>query len=309
MSEKVRVLPQRSGEGLIGADTFQLFKPQARVEEGVVVNFFTKAVADAKTHRARKSSPLERLTRIERYQVLKPERGATEAGLSSVSETITSNPQIQRSIIPNPYSPEALRLSAERFPEMEHAQVVKGVIIAEPEGQYERDFSQLSRVQRRAALYEQIDISAEMTRRLKKYGEEHGQEFWGWTKEQLHERLSAVAFGTADTDVIEKKFAQSQRRGFRLAAVHLIEDMQMLRPYKNSFTKDPKSNLGRTVQRDFHGNVDLEVLPIGFAVDFDKVDYRMLDHDGGNQEYVSVGSILRLDCLPSTLQRRIVAII
>jgi hypothetical protein len=230
-----------------------------------------------------KSGP--KLARVEEHQLAK--RTSLD-DLKALSWKIATAPAFHRSVAGNPYSETAQAHLADRFPETTPADRARAVILAEPEGQYDRQYKMLPREEKQEALYEQIDRSADMTVRLSQHLQQYGQDFWQLTPEEIYTRLSEVAFDTADRQKIEEVYSQNQRRGFRLAISNFIEDLPPLKKYKEQFDQNPKETTQEIFGKTFDGEVKIESLPTGFVIyldgkDFDKVAVK--SHVGGMTVY------------------------
>lgn len=252
----------------------------------------------------------ERLTKVEEYQAFRSKRVTSKDNVMALSWRIATEPKLYRELIPNPYAPTSLQTMSERLPEANTADVIRALVLAEPEGTYDRNFRQLPREQQRDELYRQIDISAEITMRLAKYFNEHTQEFWDLPQDQIYERLTSAAFGISDLREVEEKYAQSQRRGFRMSVVNFIDDLQKLKPYKNEFATDPKVTAGRIFDKEIEGKIEVESLPVGFVVYLDEVDYGKFESisDEEKNYFSSGGLTLFHSSLPPELRGRVIVI-
>ena len=142
----------------------------------------------------------------------------------AVSWNVATEPKLYRELASNPYTPKALKIILERFPDVNTADIVKAVVLAEPEGKYDRDFSQLPKNRQEEELQKQKDITAGINKRLTQYFEEHAKDLKQLPKEILYESLSKFVFASTDVKEIEERFSQDQRRSFRLTIVNFIED-------------------------------------------------------------------------------------
>lgn len=222
------------------------------------------------------TAPQINLTRVEQYQASRTNAGFPQEDLLALSWRIATQPGLHRRLIPNPYTQESKQTIAESFPGINRSDVVRATILAEPEGEYDRKFKQLSLEEQREMLYQQIDKSASITVRLAKYLQKRPQAFWDMSEGQIYSLLSEVTFGTADPSGIEKNFAQNQRRGFRLSIVNFIEDLKTLKPYREQFDTNPKETVSKIFGREINGDAEVESLPIGFVIYLRAEDYHKL---------------------------------
>jgi len=154
----------------------------------------------------------------------------------ALSWKIATEPKIYRDLIPNPYAPRAIQIISERFPGTSAVDVIRAVVLAEPEGIYDWNFRELPKVQQEEELIQQKRVSAEINERLAQYGKKYTPEFSRLPKEFIYACLSVAAFETADLKEIEQKYAQHQRRDSRLSIINFIEDVQ--KNTSNSLQRD-----------------------------------------------------------------------
>lgn len=141
-----------------------------------------------------------------------------------MSWNIATEPELYRELASNPYTPKALKIILERFPDVNTADIVKAVVLAEPEGKYDRSFSQLPKNRQEEELRKQKSISAETNKRLVSYFKKHTNDLKQLPKEICYESLSKLVFASTDVKEIEDRFSQNQRRDFKLTIVNFIED-------------------------------------------------------------------------------------
>lgn len=144
--------------------------------------------------------------------------------VAAISWNIATEPKLYRVLASNPYSPEALQIISERFPNEKVDHVIKAIIFAEPEGEYDRNFRLLETTQRTNKLVKQENINAEINERLVQYCTVHQGELNKLSKEFIYELLFKVVFESSDLKKIEEKYAQNQRLNFKLSIVNLIEE-------------------------------------------------------------------------------------
>lgn len=150
--------------------------------------------------------------------------GIVSERMLAVSWNIATEPELYRELASNPYTPKALKIVLERFPDVNTADIVKAVVLAEPEGKYDRDFSQLSKNRQEEELCKQKSISVEINKRLVSYFKKHTKDLRQLPKEIVYEGLSKLVFETKDIKEIEDRFSQNQRRDFKLTIINFIED-------------------------------------------------------------------------------------
>lgn len=146
--------------------------------------------------------------------------------LLALSWNIATEPKLYRQLASNPYSHRSLEIISERFPGINVVDVIRAVVWAEPEGRYDRDFRLLETELQEKELCQQRDNSVETNKRLVQFSGKYAKQFSQLPKEFVYSGLSSVAFGTTDLAEIEQRFAQNQRRDFKLSIVNFIEDSQ-----------------------------------------------------------------------------------
>lgn len=176
-------------------------------------------------------------------QSFKNTKKTLEDSILALSWNIATEPKLYRELSSNPYSSKALQIISERFPNVNINDAIRAVVLAEPEGKYDRNFEYLGKIQQEKELYRQKVLSAQINRRLDDYRKKHAKELSLLSKESVYDSLSIVAFGTDDLKGIEQKYAQSQRRGFRLLIVNFIEGTDAIK------TTDAKPNQKVQVSR------------------------------------------------------------
>jgi len=186
---------------------------------------------------------------------------------------------------------------------------LRSAIVAEGEGAYEQAFKELPAKDKHEKLCSQIESSAEITVRLEKYAEDNLDKVDQMTDEELYKVLCGVAFGTDDENEVEKRYALSQRRGFKLSIANFLEDRKNLNPYKIEAQTDPKAFAEKYLEEKFTGNVSVEQLPLGFVVYLDEEDYALF---GSREKSVktirSDGLTISYSFLPEELKGKIVLI-
>lgn len=143
-----------------------------------------------------------------------------------LSWNIATEPKLYRELAQNPYSPGALRLILERFPDYAAADIIRAVILAEPEGKYERDFKQLSQELQKEEGYRQAGKTSNISRSLNEYYTAHKQEFRKLSEGSIFESLIKAAFGVNDLKEIEERFTQKQRIDFKLLIARYVQEFE-----------------------------------------------------------------------------------
>lgn len=146
--------------------------------------------------------------------------------LLALSWNIATEPKLYQQLAPNPYSTHALRIISKRFPDVNLADIVKAVALAEPEGKYGRNFRLLEATQQKKEIYRQKDVSIKINKLLDQYCKKYAKELRMLSKKLIYDRLLGVVFETADLKTIEQRFAQKQRLDFRLSIINSIENIK-----------------------------------------------------------------------------------
>lgn len=156
----------------------------------------------------------------------------TEKHVLALSWNIATEPKLYRQLASNPYSYEAFKIMSIRFPRARIADCIRAVILAEPEGKYNRDYGLLTAAQQEEAFSKQKEISVEINKRLIHYYKKNKNELSRLPKEVIYNCLFLVVFATTDIKKIEQNYAQEQRQDFKFAISNAIEEI--------SISKDPK---------------------------------------------------------------------
>lgn len=152
----------------------------------------------------------------------------TDESILAIAWNIATEPKLYRKLAQNPYSPQTLQIISERFPDASTVDIIRAVVLAEPDGKYDRNFRELSKEQQEVELQKQADIATRIHKRLVQYCKKHAKEFSRLPKALVFESLSFFVFEAVDVQEIEHRFSQNQRRDFRVAVVHFIEDATRL---------------------------------------------------------------------------------
>lgn len=142
----------------------------------------------------------------------------------ALSWNIATEPKLYWELAPNPYTSRALQIISERFPGVNSIDIIKAVILAEPEGRYDINFKILDSAQQEAELRKQKVVATKINKQLVEFCKQHAKEFKRMPKEFIYDSLSKIVFAPNDEEEIEQRYAQYQRRDFKLSIVNLIED-------------------------------------------------------------------------------------
>lgn len=158
----------------------------------------------------------------------------TDKRILAISWNIATEPKLYYILAPNPYSQLATQIISERFSGLPISDIIKAVVLAEPEGRYDRNFRLLPKTHQEQVLSKQKYLTTNIYKRLDQYVKKHRKELHKLPKEFVYDCLSLVVFETTDVKKIEQKYAQNQRRDFRLAIIHYIENGDSLSATKIS---------------------------------------------------------------------------
>jgi len=148
----------------------------------------------------------------------------SEKQILALSWNIATEPKLYWELIVNPYSSKALQVISARFPNTNTIDVIKAIVLAEPEGKYDRNFKLLKAMQQTEKLRKQSDIFTEANERLIHYCKNYVKEFNRLSKEFIYASLSIVVFEAIDPRIIEQKYSQDQRRNLRLSIIDFVEN-------------------------------------------------------------------------------------
>lgn len=157
-------------------------------------------------------------------QLFKNAEKITDEKILALSWNIATEPKLYRQLAPNPYSPKIIQIISERFPDKSDTDVIRAIVLAEPEGRYDRNLEYLETAQREEELRKQINISSEINKLLDEYCKKYAKDLRNLSKEAIYDKLFWIIFGTFDLEKIEQSYTQDQRRDFKLSIVSFIED-------------------------------------------------------------------------------------
>ena len=155
----------------------------------------------------------------------------------ALSWDISTEPKLYWELALNPYTPRAQQIMTERFPRESTVDIIRAVLLAEPEGRYDRVVKLLGSPEQEAELHKQESKSIIMKERLDQFCRIHEKEFAQLPKEYIYSSLSKVVFESGDLKEIEQRYSQNQRRDFRLEIVNYIEKNN--RPIRRLQKKHP----------------------------------------------------------------------
>jgi LPXTG-site transpeptidase (sortase) family protein len=145
---------------------------------------------------------------------------------SELSWKIATEPSLYWRLAPNPFSPHALQLVAERFPNSSVSDVVVAVILAEPEGRYDRNFLHLPEDKREEELNKQNDTAFLVKQDLERYFNKNAKDLEKLAKDDVYGKLFEVVFGNSDLKQIELLYSQKNRIDLKLLIVNYVESLQ-----------------------------------------------------------------------------------
>ncbi len=173
-------------------------------------------------------------------QVNNDKKITNEKHILSLAWKIATEPKLYWELAPNPYSSKAQQIILERFPKESITTIIKAIIFAEPEGNYDRNFRLLGTAEQAEELQRQKDVSNEIKKRLVHYCKEQKKELSRLPKDVLYSILSINIFELADIKIIEERYSQNQRQNFKFSIINFIEDTVVNKPPpKKTFRKRP----------------------------------------------------------------------
>lgn len=158
-------------------------------------------------------------------QAFKTHEKKADGIILALSWNIATEPNLYKKLALNPYASYAKQIISERFPDTSPADIVLAVILAEPEGKYDRNFCELSETRQKEELLRQTDTTTQIDQRLTQYCNKHKSELSLLSHEITYYGLSIVIFGTIDLQEIELNYSQSQRRDFKLSIISFINNI------------------------------------------------------------------------------------
>lgn len=245
------------------------------------------------------------LTKIESHQ-FKRRSVRPDDELAQINYFRT-HPEQREMIVTNPLAVDIEEQIKNLFRNESKWSVLRAAILAEPDGYYEQTFSKLPSAEQRQRLYDQIDISAEITIRIQKYIENNLSNLDQVSDDELYKILYRTAFGTENEHEIQTKYALSQRRGFRMSIVNFLEERNKLSDFRRESSQNPKAFAEKCLKNQFTGNISIDQLPIGFIIYLDEQDYALIESDDKSPKSIPTkGVTLSNDWLPDELQGKII---
>lgn len=136
--------------------------------------------------------------------------------IRALSWNIATEPKLYRELAINPYSPEAIKVVSTRFPNSNITDVIKAVVLAEPEGKYDRYFKNLPLELQRTKTNRQIPVTLGILQRLSRFTSRHSIRLGKLPEDSIYEILFKTAFQSFDIGEIELNFSRDQRRAIKL---------------------------------------------------------------------------------------------
>jgi len=161
----------------------------------------------------------------ESNDAFRPGAGIPEEHVLALAWNIATDPKIHRKVIANPYSILSQQYFAKRFPDEKTPDVIAAVVLAEPEGAYDWQYTQLPSEQQAKETDEQQMLFFRMEKRIAECANTYRHEFVQLPIEYVYASLSLAAFQTADGKLIEQTLSQRVRRDVRLSIIRTIADV------------------------------------------------------------------------------------
>lgn len=159
-------------------------------------------------------------------QAFKATEITTDENVLALSWNIATEPKLYRELVSNPYSPTSFNTISERFPDEKTSDIIRAVVMAEPEGRYDRIFKQLSQDLQEVELDIQSIRATQINKRLNDYYSQQGQNLRELPSDSIYDILFIIAFETTNLLEVEERYGQNQRRDIRLSIVNYIEKMR-----------------------------------------------------------------------------------
>lgn len=150
-------------------------------------------------------------------------------GTLAISWRIATEPRLYWQLAPNPYSPLAVQIIAERFPNSPAADIIRAVILAEPEREYDRNFKKLPPEVQGAEVYLQTLKTTAIAKHLNEYYRQYALKLAQLSEDLLYDILCKTAFETNNLQEIELKYSQNQRKQIKLLILNLMGEVQSSR--------------------------------------------------------------------------------
>lgn len=153
--------------------------------------------------------------------------------VAALSWKIATEPKLYRQLSPNPYSKTTQQIISDRFPNASISDITLAIVLAEPQGRYDRNFRQLEKAEQAKELGKQISITAKINIRLDRYCKNHTKELSRQSLESIYDSLFLVVFESSGLIEIELRYSQDQRRDFKLSIVNFIAKQETKRQLEN----------------------------------------------------------------------------
>ncbi len=165
----------------------------------------------------------------ESNQVTQLPLNISEEHILVLSWNIATKPELYRELALNPYSPAALQIIFEKFTLFKTNDIIRAVILAEPESSYDRFFRQLTEEQQKTEIFRHNNQTTEIAGRLNAFYNQHKLKFTEFSEDLIYDILFKTAFETNDFREAEQKYSQNQRKSIKLLILSLISESQNLR--------------------------------------------------------------------------------
>jgi hypothetical protein len=211
----------------------------------------------------------------QRYQTFRPGRSeATEAQVMEVAQELSRDAALQKLLIENPFGEGQEIVTATRFPDMAYVDVIRSAIISEPEGKEDQRIKRIPAEDQKWKIRLKVESSANAISGLTTFVKDNldaNGDFWIQPIDKVYEGLYKVTFGTTDRQEVQDRIPQKVRRDMQLAIVNTITDYQHLQKYRDAYKKDDgtfdsKRFVEAVFQTQMEGEVEVQILPVGFHV-------------------------------------------
>ncbi len=248
----VSLVHQRIGAPLLGR-TNDLLTPEDQLSDALI-----RCAMGEPLLRDLDPTPIEkRLSQRERLWIKNSSVGNTAQELLDIGNQANAKatPIIFRQFAMNPYSDSSLKWLEEihdkKLPpwSTEHHLHVMGTLLAEPPGDYERDFprhttkNNLLRSTQRRLLLDELYHSSLMFSRLRRELDGLTGTVWSIPAIEIYRRGTVAAFADSYPSA-DSVFSQLQRRTVRFGIARFIADRDLLLPFKESLSSKPQSKFG-----------------------------------------------------------------
>ena len=255
-------------------------------------------------------SPAPRLSRAE-IQMLKKAGTDAEseaAGIDFFKDNSEIRTEVLTTPFSTPYSDPAISCCPHLYEAGGYIGVLRAAILAQEPGEYDLKLRQLDRKLQQEKLYAQIETSAQGVLRLRNLVENNSEYINRASAAELYRILNRAAFGTTSESKIQRNFALSQRRGFKLGIANFIEAVGDVRPYRVDAQIDPKGFAERYLDTEFKHPVTCEVLPIAIVLYLHDEDFSSVKGLEDETKLFTLGLQKLSGNLPEKLRGRLILI-